>query len=501
MEHGLQKFYSIYKGVCMEQVVPREALVKIAEFVYEIPKSFRSDMRVPARIFVSEQMLDQLLTDRSLWQLVNVTTLPGIQTAGFAMPDIHEGYGFPIGGVAAMAVHDGGVISPGGIGYDINCGVRLLASSMTVQELKPRLSDVANEIFRAIPSGVGKGGALKLKGAELDRVLQEGARRMVELGYGVPADLDCCEENGCMHGADPRSVSFRAKERGAGQLGTLGSGNHFLEIQKVEEIFDEDVAKSFGLVKDGVTFMIHCGSRGLGHQTCTDHVRQMVPKMAGWGITLPDRELACAPFDSHEGKAYFAAMAASANYAWANRHVIAHNVRQAWMNILGGESNLRTVYDVAHNVGKREVHEIDGKNVEVIMHRKGATRAFPAGRPEIPEQYKSVGHPVLIPGTMGTASYVLVGTEQGLKESFGSTCHGAGRRMSRRQAKREVRGATLREALERKGIVVCCTSDQGLAEEAPLAYKDVHNVVDIVEGAGIARRVAKLVPLAVIKGN
>jgi len=486
----------------MEQKsVPREALVKISDFVYEIPKTFRSDMRVPARIFVNDQMLDQILADRSLWQMVNVTTLPGIQKVGLAMPDIHEGYGFPIGGVAAMSIHEGGVISPGGIGYDINCGVRLLVASAPWKDIQSQLASVADAIFRSIPSGVGRGGALKLKGAELDKVLEHGARRMVELGYGTQSDLDCCEENGCMQGADARCVSFRAKERGQPQIGTLGSGNHFLEIQKVEEIFDKEVALAFGLEKDGVTIMIHCGSRGLGHQVCTDYVRRMVIKLEEWGIYLPDRELACAPFHSPEGKEYFAAMAASANYAWANRHTIAHNVRNAWYSVLGKNIHLRTVYDVAHNVGKREVHEINGKKVDVIMHRKGATRSFCAGRPEIPERYKMVGHPVLIPGTMGTSSYVLVGTEQGMKESFGSTCHGAGRRMSRRQAKKEVLGSSLRKELEEKGIVVCCTSDPGLAEEAPIAYKDVHNVVDIVEGAGIAKKVARLVPLAVIKGN
>jgi len=484
----------------MEQKVGRENLIKISEWEYEIPRSYRSDMRVPARIFVNESLLDQILDDRSLWQMVNVTTLPGIVKAGFAMPDIHEGYGFPIGGVAAMAV-DGGVISPGGIGYDINCGVRLMAANQSAEEVGPRLAHLAQSLFEAIPSGVGKGGALKLKGADLDRVLEFGARRMVELGYGTQMDLDCCEEGGCMAGADPRAISFRAKQRGQDQLGTLGSGNHFLEIQKVEEIFDEDVAGVFGLKKGMVTVMIHCGSRGLGHQTCTDHVRAMVPKLAEWGISLPDRELACAPLTSPEGKAYLAAMGASANYAWANRHMIGYNVRQAWREVLGDTSQLRTVYDVAHNVAKRERHEVDGKMVEVIMHRKGATRAFGPDRPEVTGIYRSVGHPVLIPGTMGTASYVLVGTEKGMKKSFGSTCHGAGRRMSRRQAKRTVRGSTLREELEKKGIVVCCTSDPGLAEEAPTAYKDVHNVVDIVEGAGIAKRVAKLVPLAVIKGN
>jgi len=485
----------------MEQSVGREHLVKISDYVYEIPKTFRSDMRVPARIFVDEKMLDNIIQDRSLWQIVNVATLPGIQEAAFAMPDIHEGYGFPIGGVAAMAVDEGGVISPGGIGYDINCGVRMLVSSLNAAEVKNRLELAANEIFKIIPSGVGKGGALKLKGAELDKVLTNGAKRMVELGYGVQEDVDHCEENGSMLGADPRTVSFRAKGRGQDQLGTLGSGNHFLEIQKVEEIFDEEVAAAFGLSIGDVTVMIHCGSRGFGHQICTDYVRRMVPKLSDWGISLVDRELACAPLSSPEGKEYLSAMAAAANYAWANRHLIGHNVRMAWKKVFGENAELRTVYDVAHNVGKRERHEVNGVEKEVIMHRKGATRAFPAERPETPESYKNVGHPVLIPGTMGTASYVLVGTKEGLKQSFGSTCHGAGRTMSRRQAKRTVRGSDLRKELERKGIVICCPSDPGLAEEAPVAYKDVHDVVDIVQGSKIAKKVAKLVPLAVIKGN
>lgn len=485
----------------MEQKVPKEKLIKLTDNLYEIPQSYRQDMRVPARVFVDDRMLDNILDDRSLWQLTNVATLPGIQKAAFAMPDIHEGYGFPIGGVAAMAIHDGGVISPGGIGYDINCGVRLLVANQQAEELMVKMKELGDALFQAVPSGVGKGGSLVLKGAELDHVLTGGAQRMVELGYGIQADVDCCEEFGCMQGGDSRAISFRAKERGKGQLGTLGSGNHFLEIQKVEEVFDESVASTFGLTKGAVTVMIHCGSRGLGHQTCTDHVRKMVPKMSEYNIKLPDRELACAPFFSPEGQEYFAAMAASANFAWANRHMIGHNVRQAWKSVLGDTADLRTVYDVAHNVGKREVHEIGGKKVEVIMHRKGATRAFGPGSPEVCELYRSVGHPVLIPGTMGTASYVLVGTKGGMHESFGSTCHGAGRVMSRRQAKRTVRGSTLREELERKGIVVCASSNAGLAEEAPVAYKDVHNVVDIVEGAGIARKVAKLVPLAVIKGN
>lgn len=485
----------------MEQKIPKEALVKISDYVYEISQDYRSDMRVPARIFISEQMLDQILEDRSLWQIVNVATLPGIRKAALAMPDIHEGYGFPIGGVAAMSIKDGGVISPGGIGYDINCGVRLLVANYSYSSLKNSIEKLAGEIFKSIPSGVGKGGALKLKLAELDNILVNGAKRMVEIGYGNQSDLDFCEENGCMPGADSRTVSYRAKERGKGQIGTLGSGNHFLEIQRVEEIYNPDAAKAFGLEKDSVTIMIHCGSRGLGHQICTDYVRIMVPKLKEWNIHLPDRELSCAPFNSHEGQEYFAAMTAGANFAWANRHKIAHDIRQAWKRILGNDADLKAVYDVAHNVGKKEIHEINGEKLEMIMHRKGATRSFGPGRPEVPAVYKDVGHPVLIPGTMGTSSYILVGTESGMKESFGSTCHGAGRSMSRRQAKRSVSGEELRKQLESKGIVICCTSDPGLAEEAPVAYKDVHNVVDVVEGVGIAKRVAKLAPLAVIKGN
>ena len=492
---------TVLQEAIMEQRVPKEALIKIDENLFEIPKSYRSDMRVPARIFVNEQMLDQILTDRSLWQITNVATLPGIQKAAYAMPDIHQGYGFPIGGVAAISVSEGGVISPGGIGYDINCGVRLLVANQSFEEIKPHLQKLADSIFNIVPSGVGKGGDLKFKGAELDKILMNGARRMVELGYGTQDDLNRCEENGCMPGADSRCVSFRAKKRGEDQVGSLGSGNHFLELQKVEEIFEPEIAEAFGLKKDSITVMIHCGSRGLGHQTCTDYVRRMGPKLSEWGIKLPDRELACAPLNSPEGKEYLAAMTAAANYAWANRHMIGHNIRQVWKNILGDSAKLQTVYDVAHNVGKREKHMINGKEVEVIMHRKGATRAFPAGRPELPEVYKNTGHPVLIPGTMGTASYVLTGTKQGLEKAFGSTCHGAGRRMSRAQAKREAHGSTLRAELEKKGIVVCCASDRGLVEEAPLAYKDIHNVIDIVTGAQLAKKVAKLLPVAVIKGN
>ncbi|KKU13853.1 MAG: hypothetical protein UX17_C0007G0019 [Parcubacteria group bacterium GW2011_GWC2_45_7] len=481
--------------------ITRETLKKVNNYVWEIPKSFRADMRAPARIYASSQMLEEIFRDRSMWQIINVATLPGIQKAAIAMPDIHEGYGFPIGGVAATATHEGGVISPGGIGYDINCGVRLLVSDFGLNEIKPHLENLAAAMFHAVPSGVGRGGKLKFSEQELNHVLARGAARMVELGYGAQDDLIHCEEGGSMAGADPEHVSSRAKSRGRDQLGTLGSGNHFLEMQVVDEVLLPDVAAAFSLSKGAIAVMIHCGSRGLGHQTCTDYVRLMLPQLARWGIVLPDRELACAPFDSPEGQKYFSAMAASANFAWANRHLIAHNVREAWNSVLGRIDRLRTIYDVAHNIGKRETHQIDGKEVEVIVHRKGATRAFGSGRPEIPEVYRAVGQPVFIPGTMGTASYVLVGTQTGMEAAFGTSCHGAGRRMSRAQAKRTVRGSELRQALEARGIVVRCESDPGLAEEAPEAYKDVESVVDIVDKVGLAKKVARLKPIAVIKGG
>lgn len=478
-----------------------EDLIKITENIFEIPKTYRSDMRVPARVFTNEIMLKDILQDKSLDQLINVATLPGIQKYALAMPDIHQGYGFPIGGIAAISIEEGGIISPGGIGYDINCGVRLLASDLTYEEIKDHLEKIATALFKAVPSGVRKGGNLEIHGEDLDKILQFGAKRMVDLRYGVPADLEFCEENGNMHGADPDKVSGRAKKRGSDQLGTLGSGNHFLEVQKVEEIFDETAAKVFGLSKNQVTVMIHCGSRGLGHQNCTDYIRVMLPKLSQWGIVLPDRELACAPFNSPEGQNYFGSMAASANFAWSNRHLIGHNVRMAWQKILGPDANLNLVYDVAHNIGKREIHSIDGKQKDIIMHRKGATRAFPAGHHGIPLKYQAVGQPVFIPGTMGTASYVLVGTHEGMDIAFGSSCHGAGRRLSRINARKTVNPIQLKKQLEKQGIIVRSSSDLGLAEEAPLAYKDVEEVINVVANSGLARKVARLVPIAVIKGD
>lgn len=485
----------------MLKKIERSDLKKIAEYLYEIPQSYRSDMRVPARIFANQEILNDIMEDRSLEQIVNVATLPGIAQYAFAMPDVHQGYGFPIGGVAAMIINQGGVISPGGIGYDINCGVRLLAANIDATTVKEKIEDAATQLCRSVPSGVGRGGHLEYKKNELDPILQGGARYMLERGYGLPEDLEFCEENGCMPGADPALVSDKAKARGSDQLGTLGSGNHFLEVQRVEKIFDQAAAQAYGLQENGVTIMIHCGSRGLGHQVCTDYIQKMMPKCGQYGIQLPDRELVCVPFSSPDGQQYYGAMQAAANFGWANRHMIGHWTRKAWQYVFGPEAKLNMVYDVSHNIGKHEKHLINGTIEEVIMHRKGATRAFGPNNPYVPQKYQSVGQPVLIPGTMGTASYVLAGTNEGMEVSFGSSCHGAGRRLSRSQAKKEVHGRTLRDQLAAKGIVIRCDSTAGLAEEAPIAYKDVDTVVDVVSQAKIARKVARLVPMAVVKGG
>lgn len=481
--------------------VTREDLIQLHKGLFEIPRTFRGDMLVPAHVFVNEAMLEDVLHDTSLLQIVNVATLPGIQKYALAMPDIHQGYGFPIGGVAAFAINEGGIISPGGIGYDINCGVRLLSVSMSRAEIQPYLEQLATALYHAVPSGVGRSGKINLTEAELEKVLRNGASEMLKRGYGTPGDIELCEENGHMAAADPDKVSSKAKERGHDQLGTLGSGNHFLEIQEVADIYDENVARVFGLEKGMITVMIHCGSRGLGHQNCTDYVKMMLPKLDRWGIILPDKELACTPFTSPEGQDYYASMCASANFAWANRHVIGHWVRDCFHRIISPSLHVRMVYDLSHNMGKKEKHRIDGEMKDVIVHRKGATRSFPAGHPDVPSAYQGTGHPVLIPGTMGTSSYVLVGTQEGMKIAFGSSCHGAGRRMSRMKAKKTVRGSTLREQLEAQGIVIRCESDPGLAEEAPIAYKDVDNVVEVVENEKLAQRVARLKPIAVIKGG
>lgn len=483
------------------KTVNRQDLVKITETEFEIPPLFDPSMRVGARIFTTEAMLNEIIKDRSLQQICNVATLPGIQKYAYAMPDIHQGYGFPIGGVAATAIDEEGIISPGGIGYDINCGVRLLTLSLSAKELMPQLPALADALFQEVPSGVGRSGELKLTSQELDHVLLHGARALINRGLGNEDDLAHCEEEGTLGFAEPANVSEKAKMRGIDQVGTLGSGNHFLEIQKITEIFDPEIAKIFGLELNGVTVMIHCGSRGLGHQVCTDYVDQMVTKLSAWNIELPDKELACAPFNSPEGQQYFSAMCAAANFAWANRHMIGHQVRSACHKILGSSIEVRTVYDVSHNIGKKETHPIGSEQKELLVHRKGATRAFPAHHPAVPLAYRRVGHPVLIPGTMGTSSYVMVGTEQGLLSAFGSCCHGAGRTMSRMQAKKQVRGKELRAELEARGILIRCESDRGLAEEAPFAYKSIEDVTHIITAAHLARPVAKCVPLAVIKGG
>lgn len=486
----------------MKELIDKKALIELEPNIYEIPRGYRSDMRVPARIFVNEHMLHKVLQDSSLWQIINVATLPGIQKFAIAMPDVHEGYGFPIGGVAAMSMDQDGVISPGGIGYDINCGVRLLASGLMLQDVRTKLGVIAEHLFHAIPSGTGRGGSIKLSDKELDRYLKYGAKEAVKNGLGLADDLLHCEEEGTFLGADESYISPRAKDRGRDQLGTLGSGNHFLEVQVVDEIYDDTVARVFGLSAGQVTVMIHCGSRGLGHQVCTDYVAEMLPNLSQFGITLLDRQLACAPINSKLGQAYFAAMKGAANFAFANRHIIGHRVRSTWLEIFGSSHGvMRTVYDVCHNVGKEESHDIDGEKKRLLVHRKGATRAFGPGHPDIPKSYRATGQPVLIPGTMGTASYVLVGTTQGMLKSFGSCCHGAGRAMSRMAAKKSISGRILHDELEARGIVIRCGSDRGLSEEAPQAYKDVDEVISVVQATGLARKVARLRPIAVIKGD
>lgn len=459
---------------------------KITDYLWEIPKSYRSDMRVPARVYTKESMFGEISKDRSLEQLVNVTTLPGIVGYALAMPDIHEGYGFPIGGVAAFDTKEG-VISPGGIGYDINCGVLLLRSEKTFSEIEPYLHDLGRTIFAEVPSGVGRSGRLSLDDKAFDKVLQKGAAQMIEMGYGEAEDLKHLESEGVLKAADPLLVSEHAKKRGHDQLGTMGAGNHFVEVGAVETIFDEEEAKKLGLSQDQVTVLIHTGSRGFGHQIATDYIRIMMRAMPKYKIVLPDRELASAPFTSPEGQNYWKAMSCGANFAWANRQLITWEVRKAWKKVLGETAKLSVIYDVAHNIAKIEEYEIDGKKHEVVVHRKGATRSFP-------------GQPVLVPGSMSTYSYVLAGQEKALEESFGSSTHGAGRRMSRAKARKTFNIKEIRDGLRKKGIVVNAGSSRGLIEEAALAYKDVDEIVDITHEAGIAKKVARLRPLAVIKG-
>lgn len=477
-------------------------LTKISDYEWEVPQSYRSDMRVPVHIFATRRLLEKVMQDKSLEQAVNAATLPGLVGRVLVMPDMHQGYGFPIGGVAATRYPDG-VISPGAIGYDINCGVRLLASSIEFQGVQEQMGDLATALDQFCPSGVGGKGALNLSDKELEQVCVDGSRWARKQGYATDADLRRTEENGRLEGADPDKVSARARERGRPQLGTLGAGNHFIEVDVVDTIFDAQAAQVMGLRDGCLVVQIHCGSRGFGHQICTDYVQSFQSAVQRYGIHLPDRELVCAPLDSPEGRSYLEAMRCAANYAFANRQVLAHNARRAFENVLAGKVkdwHLYQVYDIAHNMGKSETHTIDGQQMRVCVHRKGATRAFGPGSPGLPEEYREIGQPVLVPGSMGTASWVLAGTEASMERTFGSSCHGAGRVMSREKAKKEVRGEKLRQELEAEGIRVRAGSMAGLAEEAPLAYKDVDAVVETVAGAGIARKVARLIPVAVVKG-
>jgi len=483
-------------------VVNLSDLKRINDYEWEIPSGFRSDMRVPVRIFATRKLLEKVLDDNSLEQAVNAATLPGLVGQVLVMPDMHQGYGFPIGGVAATRYPDG-VISPGAIGYDINCGVRLLASQIPYESAEDLLGELASALDQHCPSGVGGKGELRMSETELDKVCRDGARWALKQGYASQVDLRRTEEGGCLEGADPTRVSGRAKERGRPQLGTLGAGNHFIEVDIVDQVFDLHAAGVMGLQEGNLVVQIHCGSRGFGHQICSDYVESFQAAVRRYKIQLPDRELVCAPLDSPEGQNYLAAMRCAANYAFANRQVLAHNARQAFEQVFAGKLanwHLHQVYDIAHNMGKIETHEIDGKIQTVCVHRKGATRAFGPGAPDLPEEYQEIGQPVLVPGSMGTASWVLVGTEQSMRRALGSSCHGAGRLMSRAKAKKEVRGDKLRQELEQSGIHIRAGSLAGLAEEAPQAYKNVDAVVETIAGAEIARKVARLRPVAVVKG-
>ncbi len=483
-------------------MVQKSDFRRVDEYVWELPQDFRDDMRVPARLFGDAELLDAAFRDRTVEQLINTSTLPGLVKYALAMPDFHQGYGFPIGGVAAMRL-DTGVISPGGVGYDVNCGIRLLGTHLERDEVAPYLRDLTAALYRACPSGVGGKGRVRVSDRELNALVTQGAKWALKRGLARPEDLAHTEEGGCLPGADPSKVSARAKERGRPQVGSLGAGNHFIEIDVVDEVYDPQAAEVFGLWTGQVVVQIHCGSRGFGHQVCSDYVKKLQPVVAKYGIQLPDRELVCAPINSPEGRDYYGAMACAVNYAFVNRQVLVMGVREAFEQVLAGkvkDFDLFQVYGVTHNIAKFEEHEVDGKRMKLCVHRKGATRAFPPGHPGVPEDYRHVGQPVLVPGSMGTASYVLVGTQKAMELTFGSACHGAGRVMSRRKARKRIQGSELRRELEEQGIIIRAGSMRGLAEEAPAAYKDVSRVVEVVQGAGIARQVARLRPMAVIKG-
>jgi tRNA-splicing ligase RtcB len=481
----------------------RVQLEKMDDYSWRIPK-YKSGMRVTGIVFANRDLLDKMQTDRTLQQCVNVAYLPGIYKYAITLPDGHEGYGFPIGGVAATDYEEG-VISPGGVGYDINCGVRLVTTNLSEEDIRPKLVQLANTIFDNVPCGLGsRRKDFKVSEHDLDRVVTNGVQWAIDRGLGWAEDAEHCEENGCMKNADPDKVSSNAKNRGLTQIGTLGSGNHFLEVQKVDKIYDSKTAETFGVQHEGqVTVMIHCGSRGFGHQVCSDYLRVMERAVQKYNITLPDRELACAPGKSQEAEDYYQAMACAVNYAFVNRQTILHWVRQSFQQVFRENPEkfgLKLVYDVAHNIAKIENHEVDGGRKKVWVHRKGATRAFPPGNPEIPASYRSAGQPVLIPGSMGTSSWLLVGTEHAMQKSFGSTAHGAGRMLSRSAAKRNFWGGDIKKALEQRGIYVRAASSVVLAEEADPAYKNVDTVVEVSDKIGIATKVARFLPIAVVKG-
>ena len=482
----------------MSLLIPK----KTGQLTYKIEPDSSQGMRVPVTIYANENLLEKMMLDRTIRQAINVSSIPGIVGSSVVLPDGHEGYGFPVGGVAAMDAEEG-MISPGGVGYDINCGVRLLRTGLKENEVRPKLKDLVTDLFNSVPSGVGSKGAIKLNQSQLDEVLVKGVGWAINNGYGNKEDAEVCEENGNIANADPDKVSDRAKKRGAPQLGSLGSGNHFLEIQKVAEIHDEEAAKRMGLEKDQVTILTHCGSRGFGHQVCSDYLRVSEQALKKYDISLPDRELACVPNSSEEGESYRKAMFAALNFAWSNRQMITHWTRKSFERVFKqSESDLEMnlVYDVAHNIAKVEKHNVDGKLRSVVVHRKGATRAFPANRDEVPSKYRDLGQPIFIPGSMGTASWVLLGQPNSMNLTFGSTAHGAGRTMSRTKARRNYTESQVKKYLSDKGIVVKSLTRDGIVEETPQAYKDVDSIVNVSHELKIATKVAKLVPIGVIKG-
>jgi tRNA-splicing ligase RtcB (3'-phosphate/5'-hydroxy nucleic acid ligase) len=490
------------RGKILPIIMSSNTPKKIGENQYLIEADSNLGMKVPVKIYADEALLQKMLSDRTIMQAKNVATIPGIVGHSVVLPDGHEGYGFPVGGVAAMDSEEG-MISPGGVGYDINCGVRLLRSNLTEKDVRAKLKELVTDLFSSIPSGVGSKGAVKLSNSQLDEVLVKGVDWAIDNGYGSTHDADVCEENGQIKNADPNKVSDKARKRGAPQLGSLGSGNHFLEVQKVSEIHDEEAAKRMGIKEGTITVLIHCGSRGFGHQVCSDYLRISEQAMEKYDITLADRELACVPNTSEEGESYRKAMFSALNFAWSNRQMITHWTRKSFERVFNqteSDLDMGLVYDVAHNIAKVEKHKVEGKERKLVVHRKGATRAFPANKDEIPLKYRDLGQPVLVPGSMGTASWILLGKQNSMDLSFGSTAHGAGRTMSRSKARRDFTEDNVRKSLSDQGIFIKALTRDGVVEETPQAYKDVDAVVNVSHNLGIATKVAKLVPIGVIKG-